>query len=334
MLIETSPAAIFTTDADGCVVMANDAAHRMLALAPGDLCGQLLDRFFPGLSTVPHHNLSRHFFRTVMQSRGVRADGDTFVAEICFSTYATKAGVRLAAMVLDSSEELRTHEQSSLHQMLVGSRIAVSAVSHEVRNVCGAIKVVHQNLVRGLVLKGNSDFDALGNLVVALERIAAVDLGQYPENNTAVDLIAVLDDLKIVIAPTVQEGDIECTWHVDSSLPPVWGDRTKIMQIFLNLITNSVRALRQCDRERRLSVTARSTHGGVAVDVVDNGGGVSRPQELFHPFQPGARATGLGLYLSRAFARSFGGDLRYCGQEGVASFTVNFNAVPLEDSGP
>jgi signal transduction histidine kinase len=32
---------------------------------------------------------------------------------------------------------------------------------------------------------------------------------------------------------------------------------------------------------------------------------------LFQPFQKGADSTGLGLYLSRAFVRSFRGDLRY-----------------------
>jgi two-component system sensor kinase FixL len=55
-----------------------------------------------------------------MQSRGHREDGDTFLADICFSTYRTDSGSRLAAMILDASEELRTREESSLHQMLAG----------------------------------------------------------------------------------------------------------------------------------------------------------------------------------------------------------------------
>ena len=60
----------------------------------------------------------------------------------------------------------------------------------------------------------------------------------------------------------------------------------------------------------------------VAVELIDNAGGVPHPEELFRPFQPGAHATGLGLYLSRAFARSFGGDLQYSPVPGHASFTV------------
>ena len=39
--------------------------------------------------------------------------------------------------------------------------------------------------------------------------------------------------------------------------------------------------------------------------AIDNGCGVAAPQRLFQRFQEGAEATGLGLYLSRAFLRAF-----------------------------
>ena len=65
--------------------------------------------------------------------------------------------------------------------MLASSRIMVAAVSHEVRNVCGAIALVHENLARSGKLKENKDFETLGTLVLALERIAAMDLRQTRE---------------------------------------------------------------------------------------------------------------------------------------------------------
>jgi two-component system sensor kinase FixL len=331
VLIESSPAAIVTTDSNGSVLMANDAAHRMLAMQPGTLSGLPLQRFFPALSNVSRRESSHKLFRTVMQSRGVREDGETFMADICFSTYGTKSGDRLAALILDSSEELRTREESSLHQVLAGSRIAVGAVSHEIRNVCGAISVVHQNLFRSPLLAKNKDFEALGNLVLALERIAAVDLQQYPESSTEVDMLSVLDDLKIVIAPSLNEESILCTWDLESNLPLVWADRTNLLQIFLNLTTNSVRALSQSGSERSLTISANSTANGVSVEFLDTGGGVANPEDLFHPFQPAAQATGLGLYLSRAFARSFGGDVRYKPLTGRACFVVELRAAPTTE---
>jgi two-component system sensor kinase FixL len=39
--------------------------------------------------------------------------------------------------------------------------------------------------------------------------------------------------------------------------------------------------------------------------------GIASPYELFKPFQPGANSTGLGLYVSRAILRSFGGELKF-----------------------
>ena len=326
VLIESSPAAIITMDSDGCVLQANEAAHRILALKPGTLAGRFIDPYLPSLTNLLHRDADHHLFRAVMQSPGQREDGEAFLAEICFSTYNTKSGPRLAAMILDTSEELRTREEANLHQMLAGSRIALGAVSHEIRNVCGAIAVVHQNLARSEPLGHSKDFEALGSLVVALERIAAMDLRQSADHATEVDLVRVLDDLRIVIAPALREEHIEGTWLSEDDLPLVWADGTILMQVFLNLTSNSRRALSR-QRDRELSVAARLENRRVIVEIVDNGGGVKHPELLFHPFQDDAHETGLGLYLSRAFVRSFGGELRHKAVPGGACFTVELPPV-------
>jgi len=99
------------------------------------------------------------------------------------------------------------------------------------------------------------------------------------------------------------------------------------MQVLLNLTTNSIRALAAKAADRALTISARSEGQRVTVEVLDNGGGVAQPSELFRPFQTGAQNTGLGLYLARAFARSFGGDLRYKAIPGSACFVVELAAV-------
>jgi len=310
VLIESSPVGVFTMDASGHVLMANEAAHRMLAVPQGMLPGRVIYRNLPALTNVSMDNISEHFLRAVMQAHGQRDDGEAFLADICFSTYRTNAGPRLTAMVLDASEDLRAHEVSGLHQLLAGSRIAVSALSHEIRNVCGAIALVHKNLARSELLAGNKDFEALGSLAVALERIASIDLRQSASQATDVDLAVLLDELKIVVMPSLQEEEIATEWKFEDGIPHVWADRSSLMQVFLNLIANSSRALSR-KNGRVLSVSARSVGGKVQVEFADNGGGVEYPDHLFRPFQAGAEATGLGLYLSRAFMRSFKGELRY-----------------------
>jgi len=55
----------------------------------------------------------------------------------------------LAAVVVDLPEDLRTREDLSLNYLLKNTRILMSAVAHEIRNLCGSVLVVHKNLSRG-----------------------------------------------------------------------------------------------------------------------------------------------------------------------------------------
>lgn len=326
ILVETSPAAIVVADVSGTVLMANKAAHHMLAVPAGELPGRIIHHYLSSLRNVSGAAASHQSFRTVMQARGRREDGETFLADISFSTYQTSAGLRLAAVIMDASEELRTHEVSGLNQLLAGSRIAIGAVSHEIRNICGAIAAVHQNLLRSNVLVTSKDFEALGHLIAGLERIANLNLRQSIAQPEEVDLPALLDELRIIMSPSLQEEEIASEWKCEPDLPSVWADRPSLMQVFLNLLTNSIRALSQ--REHAFVCVEAKTFGNqIRVEVTDNGGGVAKPEYLFRPFQDGAESSGLGLYLSRAFLRSFGGDLCYSPMREGARFVITLNAA-------
>src|SRR5205823_13954636 len=88
-LISNSPATIFTLDPAGNVLLANDAAHRLLGVEKGKLQGQSIGHFFPALATVPSSALAAPFFHTEMECRGRRQNGEVFLAHIWFSTYRT-----------------------------------------------------------------------------------------------------------------------------------------------------------------------------------------------------------------------------------------------------
>jgi C4-dicarboxylate-specific signal transduction histidine kinase len=82
-----------------------------------------------------------------------------------------------------------------------------------------------------------------------------------------------------------------------------------------------MQALEECAvREVRISTAVESDL--VAVRFRDSGPGVLHPDELFRPFQAGARAVGLGLYISRAILRAHGGGLRYDPGGPGSCFTV------------
>lgn len=334
ILVESSPAAVFTADSGGVILLANEAAHRLFGVPPGTLAGASILNFLPSLANVRAPDETRAAVRTAMQCRGRRQSGEIFLADAWFSTYRTSAGPRLAAMVVDASEELRSREETSLHQLLAGSRLLVGAVSHEIRNVCGAIAMAHTNLARSGELAGNHDFEALGKLIAALERIAAMDLRKMTDQASPVDLPALLDEFSIIVGPSLAEDEIALHLAVERDLPAVWADRQSLLQVFLNLTRNSQRAMQ--DRpQRELTLRAFRADNLIVVRFSDTGGGVEHPERLFHPFQRQAQETGLGLYLSRAFMRSFRGDLRYEKETDGAGFIVELTPAhqpPNQDS--
>jgi two-component system sensor kinase FixL len=321
-LIESSPAAILTMGADFVILRANSAAYRLLGLRQGELVGKSIRKYIPALGRVWSSQVDQTF-RTEMQCRGERENGEVFLANVFFSTYNTAAGPRLAALVVDASEDLRDREESNLEQLLAGSRILVGAVSHEVRNVCGAITIIHENLVRNGVLSGNQDFEALGSLVETLNRIASMELtqGSSKAQASVIDLSGALDDLRIVLEPCCREADISVHWDIAKVLPPVWADRHRLLQVLLNLTKNSERALRDAD-VKRIDISASVGNGVVWLRVTDTGPGIGSIPKLFQPFQQGAESTGLGLYLSRAFVRSFRGELRHDPSMPGCSFVI------------
>jgi two-component system sensor kinase FixL len=331
-LIESSPAAVLTMTADGEILLANPAAHRLLGVAGGLLPGRRITRYVPALGSIPSIDDTARIFRTEMQTRGQRENGEIFLADVFFSTYSTPAGPRLAALIIDGSEHFREREEASLQQLLVGSRILVAAVSHEVRNVCGAIGMVHENLVRNGSLKGNQDFEALGSLVETLSKIAALELKQSvgAAEASSTDLREVLTDLRIVLEPYCEESDIELRWTIPEALPLVQADRHSLLQVLLNVTKNSLRALESASH-KVIDISVLRGAAGVSIRIADTGPGIPAGQKLFQPLQKGADATGLGLYLSRAFMRSFRGDLRYDPEQPGCCFVLEL--VVLEDSG-
>ncbi len=332
VLIETSPAAILTADASGRILLANNAALRLLAAAGGDLGGELLSTYLPELPAMLANNSSGAGLRVTLECRGRRRDGDVFVANACVSRYQTLSGPRLAAVVWDASEDLRDRYGLELQAVETASRILFGAMLHEVRNLSGAAAAAHANLQRVPALAENSDFRALGALVQGLEKVAASELSITASGHGApIDLYPVLEDLRIVIQPMFEDSQMQIRWDLEAGLPRVRGDHHSLLRVFLNLARNSHRAMLQAE-VRELAIGARMESDSVKVRFTDTGSGIPFPERLFQPFQHGADATGLGLYVSRALVRSFRGDLRYEPRLNSSCFAVKL-LLPEEANG-
>jgi signal transduction histidine kinase len=96
----------------------------------------------------------------------------------------------------------------------------------------------------------------------------------------------------------------------------VLADKSKLEQAFVNLLTNSIDAMREPGRESRLTISARPAgEAGVEILFRDTGAGIPRHliDRIFDPFfttkSPG-EGTGLGLYLTHQIVEQHGGAIR------------------------
>jgi two-component system sensor kinase FixL len=313
-LLDTTPAAIFTVDGEGRIISVNEAASRLFGASKAELQGQRAGRFLPILDSVLDTADLAGRLRTMVEGSGYRSDGEAFYAHLWLSSYSTPAGPRLAAVVADASEQLRDRQESGLRQLLRHSHILGRAVSHEIRNLAAAASVLHSNLAKVPGLNRNEDFFALGRLVESLQRLASDAAAPPPERNVVgADIKAVLEELRIILKPSLEEEGIELHWEVTGPLPLVRGDHGALLEVFLNLAGNSRRALQEASK-RVISVVAYRLEDHVLVRFMDSGKGVQTPDRLFQPFQSGTvegNSTGLGLYVSRAILRTFGGEITY-----------------------
>ena len=101
ILIETSSAAILTLNDTGEVIQANGAASRLLGQDQSVLLGQNVSTYLPALSQVPIEP-DAPAFRTTMECTGQRPNGESFVANVCFSTYIFSGHPRLTAVVSET----------------------------------------------------------------------------------------------------------------------------------------------------------------------------------------------------------------------------------------
>jgi two-component system, LuxR family, sensor kinase FixL len=310
MLVESSPAAILTADDGGCIELANATAHSILGVAPGKMLGKRIGDYLPALADLQNNaGMGAFQYRTTTTCRGRREDGEQFLASVWFTSFVTREGSKLAAIFTDNSEDLRDQQESNLESLLRSTRVLVGSVSHEIRNVCAAIAVVHANLGRIPGVNENPDYAALSTLAQGLSRLATVELQSANENELArLQLSSLLEEFRIVLQPALSASEIELELHGIEDLPMVMGDHHSLLQVFLNLSRNSIRAMENAP-VRRITVEARLEKSFALVRFRDTGPGPSHPERMFRAFQDGAHSIGLGLFVSRSLVRASGGEL-------------------------
>jgi PAS domain S-box-containing protein len=148
-LVETSPAAIVTVDERGFIELANRAAVELMAPRGGSLIGEPIAVFLPEL----HHALrweEAPQFRASMQCQGHRGNGETFTADVWFSTYKEGSAPKLAAIIADLSSE---EEAEATAGNVQGAAVTQSPEPRQRAALNGRETEVLRLLVQGLANK-------------------------------------------------------------------------------------------------------------------------------------------------------------------------------------
>lgn len=209
-----------------------------------------------------------------------------------------------------------------------------SGVGHELRNPLG----VMTNAVYYLraVLADSPDnvreyLTILEEQVTLSEKIVA-DLLDFARSKPPTRTPSSVDGIvQAQLARLRPAGTVSVSVHIPPDLPPVLVDATQIGQVVLNLLTNAVQAMNGAGM---LSIIAHHGAGEVRIDIVDSGPGVPSEniEKVFEPlFTTKARGIGLGLALSRTFARANGGDVTLTSAPGEgAVFHLSLPTSELE----
>jgi len=99
---------------------------------------------------------------------------------------------------------------------------------------------------------------------------------------------------------------------LEAELPQVPGDRVQVQQVVMNLVMNSIDAMKEVDGPRELTIASRRASGDVLISVSDTGIGVpaEHADQIFTAFfTTKAHGTGMGLSISRSIVESYGGRL-------------------------
>ena len=237
------------------------------------------------------------------------------------------------AQVLRGTEEMREREE-----ILIRAKDAAEAasraksaflanMSHEIRTPMNAILGYTQLLQRdALLTAGQRDYlevirrsgEHLLHLINDVLEVSKIEAGHRRLRCDDIDLNGLLDDLARMFQLRADAKRLGFEIRRAADIPPrIVGDEGKLRQVLVNLLANAIKFTDAGGITTRVRVRppADGARARLLVEIEDTGPGIGSDEivALFQPFtqaRVGARVdggTGLGLALSREFARLMGG---------------------------
>lgn len=233
--------------------------------------------------------------------------------------------------------QLRINREEQILVRNEASRALVRGLAHEIKNPLGGLRGAAQLLERELHDESLTEYtqiiieeaDRLQNLVNNM-----LGPNRVPEMKQ-VNIHQILERVCNLVKVEAGAG-LSIFKDYDPSIPPIIGDSDQLIQSFLNIMRNGVKA---AGSKGVLSITTRIlrqfTIGTIrhrlviSVEISDNGPGI--PKELqdriFFPMVSGGDGMGLGLSISQTLINRHQGLIEFTSKPGQTIFRV---LLPLE----
>jgi PAS domain S-box-containing protein len=243
----------------------------------------------------------------IFEMKGVRRDGTRFDLEVVsFPTLhegqpASQTHLRDITHKKQLEEHLaRTEKLASLGQLAAG-------VAHEMNNPLGSIMVLSYLLLEDLE-PSRPERAQVEKIVREATRCKEIvqgllEFSRYtPSRMAPVQVNQILEEVLSLMADHLLFQHIDLETRLDPGLPLVLGDKSRLEQVFVNLLMNSAEAMEGLGR--LTVVTSRVTEGDrVRLSFTDTGPGIPENLlgRLFDPFfttKGVGKGVGLGLAIS------------------------------------
>jgi PAS domain S-box-containing protein len=362
-IVESTDDSITATTLDGTILSWNRASERLYGYTAEEMIGSRIHKIIePERHAAVDETLAaigRGVLVEPHEATGVRKDGTIMPVALTVSLVRGEDGIvrGISTIARDISDRRAAEaERDALLRELAeqNDRLReldrmkddfVASVSHELRtpltSIRGYLELVRedgglspeQDRMLGIV---DRNADRLLGLVTDLLFIAELDAGKLMMNASPVRLEAVATESVEAAGPRAHAAEIELHLAADDQVV-VPGDRTRLAQVFDNLISN---AIKFTPRGGRVDVRVFRSDGSAVVEVSDTGTGIPEDERL-HLFERFFRTngairaavpgTGLGLAIVGAIAASHGGTVSVESSDGGgATFLVSLPLASAE----
>jgi PAS domain S-box-containing protein len=222
-----------------------------------------------------------------------------------------------------AEEESRRHQQELAHVMRLNTMGEMaSGMAHEINqpltalvSYCGTAKKMAKSFgspreLYDVLERASEQAHRAGEVIRHLREFVS----KGSNNKTRVVLDDLIHSVTDFISWELRDSDIQVTFLTGSHRCEVFVDKIQIEQVLINLIRNSIEAIRQAGISGgQVDIATRlAADGTIEVSVADNGPGIDPTMAgmLFEPYQTSKETgMGMGLSISRSIIEAHNGKL-------------------------